>query len=336
MISTRSQFTIILIFFQDVRGRPPLNDITNGIQHLTILSYFHSIHICVQTTFYTDSVPRPTDQGEDHRYVTSRMVYLKKETVLEAVPALLTCFNLLNRLRPTRLIWPVSLKHDLESLACIVVATKQPVSRSVQLLFMKLPILLPVSKLRISSLDLGKPSEIDLKVFFIADGIQLLFFSPLHLASSVEAGCWRLINVFIGYSLLPAKIFSSRYELRKPPTLPTPSPLSVSPPSMVSSNKGSSTPENTSTHTAVKPRPLSLYFMYVEFCFISLNSEFCRTGGAKALSLQVLLLLPSSHCFPAQNLLDHAFEGMHMHRLLTKRLSIIFGKTACACNDDDD
>ncbi|GJT69616.1 protein TIC 62, chloroplastic isoform X1 [Tanacetum coccineum] len=55
------------------------------------------------------------------------------------------------------------------------------------------------------------------------------------------------------------------YETLKPPTSPTPSPPSLSPPPIVPVTNGSpiaSTPESTSVHTTVKPRPLSPYSMY--------------------------------------------------------------------------
>ncbi|GKC70048.1 hypothetical protein Tco_1115931 [Tanacetum coccineum] len=55
------------------------------------------------------------------------------------------------------------------------------------------------------------------------------------------------------------------YETLKPPTSPTPSPPSVSPPPIVPVTNGSPialTPESTSVHTTVKPRPLSPYSMY--------------------------------------------------------------------------
>nr|GEY05527.1 hypothetical protein [Tanacetum cinerariifolium] len=54
------------------------------------------------------------------------------------------------------------------------------------------------------------------------------------------------------------------YEILKPPKSPTPSQPSVSPPSMVPYNNGcpnASTTENTSAHTIVKPRALSLHFI---------------------------------------------------------------------------
>ncbi|GKB83561.1 hypothetical protein Tco_0950456 [Tanacetum coccineum] len=52
------------------------------------------------------------------------------------------------------------------------------------------------------------------------------------------------------------------YETLKPPTLATPCPLSVSPPSIVLVDNGSPiaiTPENNSTNTTMKPRPLATY-----------------------------------------------------------------------------